>query len=511
MAPLDSFIQLGTNEAREPVLPEYAFALCIPGSWPFPSSMDKTILPETYFTEGNLGEEGANTVTVAKKTRKCKGKKTQNRSKSAGTASSASEASPARAKTTAQTDEECAKQVIQDLHLSSDGSDSEVPDNTDNPSKGTDLENSRPDPPGPPTVPDQEPSIPPGIPSRDQLPDNGQDKPVPPQPDVSTPDPDASTSDPLPNLVHQTGLSSLTPLDGSTVAIPGLLRVAPLGQDPVTGFPHVQAGDQFVTPITQTTAHARGNPHANSFTGVMEGLKEVCGMMMTGFKCACLDIEAIVQKTLEEATQLNHDFTMAAAQDLDKWTTALWLVLDNAGVLDTDMEVRQRHVRQTRREISNRIPSLLNPMVASPLTQGEPVRTTLLESFTIINVRCSSSWKEVADQIPDIMARHVPACEAQVFLNFVYQLLCTQYQAITTMVAAQTGPPVHSSMHKWATQASLTWLFTQVIPALGTLNILSQQPLPLVPRLCNSLRKKGTPGRPQLIRPCTCQYPPMGV
>ena len=55
------------------------------------------------------------------------------------------------------------------------------------------------------------------------------------------------------------------------------------------------------------------------------------------------------------------------------------------------------------------------------------------------------------------------------FLNVVYQLLCTQYQAITTMVVAQTSPPVRSGMHNWATQASLTQLLTQVIPALGSL------------------------------------------
>ena len=54
-----------------------------------------------------------------------------------------------------------------------------------------------------------------------------------------------------------------------------------------------------------------------------------------------------MQKMLEEATQLNHDFTMAAAQDLDKWATALRPVLDNAGVSDSDMEVRQRHAWQT--------------------------------------------------------------------------------------------------------------------------------------------------------------------
>ena len=67
------------------------------------------------------------------------------------------------------------------------------------------------------------------------------------------------------------------------------------------------------------------------------------------------------------------------------------------------------------------------------------------------------------------MARHVPAGQAQVFLNIVYQLLCTQYQVITTMVVAQTSPPVRSGMHSWATQASLTRLFTQVVPGLGSL------------------------------------------
>ena len=117
--------------------------------------MDKAILPESYFTEGNLVEEDANTATVTKKTCKRKCRKTQNRSKSARTASSTLEASPAWAKTATQTDEERVKQVVHYLHLSSDSSDSEVLDNTGNPPKGGHLENSRPDPQGPPVAPDQ--------------------------------------------------------------------------------------------------------------------------------------------------------------------------------------------------------------------------------------------------------------------------------------------------------------------------------------------------------------------
>ena len=118
MAPLDSFVQLKTTEDGEPILPEYAFALCLPGSWPFRSLMDQTILPESFLSEGNPGEE-TNANNSTKKTRKWKGKKTQRKSKSAGAASSASKISPARVKTNTQAGDDGTKQVLQELHLSS--------------------------------------------------------------------------------------------------------------------------------------------------------------------------------------------------------------------------------------------------------------------------------------------------------------------------------------------------------------------------------------------------------
>ena len=162
--------------------------------------MDKTILPETYLSEGDLGGEDTIATTPVKKTRKWKGKKTQKRSKSASAVSSTSEVSPARAKGDAQADEECGKQVMQELHLSSEGSDSDVQEGTDNASKSTNPENSGMGPPVPPEVPDEEPSAPPGTLSFDQVPVNGQDTPVPTQPEVNPPDPGTSAPDPPPML-----------------------------------------------------------------------------------------------------------------------------------------------------------------------------------------------------------------------------------------------------------------------------------------------------------------------
>ena len=142
MAPLDSFIQLKITEDGEPILPEYAFALCLPGSWPFPSLMDQTILPESYLSEGNPGGEETNVNNSAKKTHKRNGKKTQRRSKSAGAAGSASEISPARVKTNTQAGEDGTQQVLQELHLPSEGSDSDAPEGAGETSKDANPDNS---------------------------------------------------------------------------------------------------------------------------------------------------------------------------------------------------------------------------------------------------------------------------------------------------------------------------------------------------------------------------------
>ena len=83
MAPLNVFMKLNASNGI-PILPEYAFALCELGSWPFQSTMDINILPEAclaYDTPAeseNQLEEPASTAPEANsgisKKHKCKGK-----------------------------------------------------------------------------------------------------------------------------------------------------------------------------------------------------------------------------------------------------------------------------------------------------------------------------------------------------------------------------------------------------------------------------------------------------
>ena len=199
MAPLDTFMSLHTtNDAL--VLLEYAFALCQPGAWPFLSTMDINILPEACLAydadSKNPLEDPANTnpdtnARTGKRHHRHKGK-SKNQSKSAGATSSASEMSPGRKTQTSCINAALAKQVAQDLHLSSDGSDSKNPEETnkDSPSvrdsqlfAGTTRPESEANLPGTPAPKLATPAVPP---EKDADTEETLD---PPQPGVPVPKP----------------------------------------------------------------------------------------------------------------------------------------------------------------------------------------------------------------------------------------------------------------------------------------------------------------------------------
>ena len=99
-----------------------------------------------------------------------------------------------------------------------------------------------------------------------------------------------------------------------------------------------------------------------------------------------------------------------------------------------------------------------------------PVWAALLQSFTWVEEQCADTLEKVANQVPEILAQHIPEGQVGVFLAALYQLICTQQQGITSMVVAQAGVPVHLRVHSWAATASMTRLFTQVILGLGSLS-----------------------------------------
>ena len=156
---------------------------------------------------------------------------------------------------------------------------------------------------------------------------------------------------------------------------------------------------------------AGGNPQVGSFSGIMTGLREACGLMTEGFQQACLDVKVVVQTILQEVTAHDWAFTTKAAKDLDLWTSALQLLFDTEEVSEADMEARH-----TGQVVSDQILGRSHEVAQTHLKDGGPVRAALLQSFTRVEQQCAVTWEKVANKVLEIMAQHVPEGQVGVFL-----------------------------------------------------------------------------------------------
>ena len=208
----------------------------------------------------------------------------------------------------------------------------------------------------------------------------------------------------------------------------------------------------------------------------MTALRKACGLMSEGFQEVCLDVKVVVQTTLAKAMAHDRAFAAKAAKDVDLWTSALQPLFDTDAVPEAEMETRRAHAQSTGQVISDRILMQSTEVAKNKFLDGGPILTALLQSFAKVEEWCMRTVEIVADQVPEIMAQHVPEGQVGVFLAVLYQLICTQQQGITSMVVAQAGIPVHLGVNNWATMASMTQLFTQVISGLGSLHGCTMAP-----------------------------------
>ena len=175
------------------------------------------------------------------------------------------------------------------------------------------------------------------------------------------------------------------------------------------------------------------------------------------------------------------------------------------------MEIRRADARTTGQVVSEQILAWSREVAQDQFPGRGLTQAALLQSFAWVEEQCTQTLKKVANQVPEIMAQHVREGQVGVFLAALYQLICTQQQGITLMVVAQAGVPVHPGLNNWATTASMTRLFAQVIPGLGSLHRcvaapeqIEYTPIPLEANMMvltslfpgKQVQKEGTPAHP---------------
>ena len=235
---------------------------------------------------------------------------------------------------------------------------------------------------------------------------------------------------------------------------------------------HTQIAERSMTYLAQSLAvsSAWGNPNVGAFSSIMTALRKACGLMLEGFQEVCLDVEVVVQKMLAEVTAHDRAFAAKAAKDLDLWTSALQLLFDTNTVTEAEMEIRRAHARTTEQVVSDWILARSREVTQDQFPGGRPIRAALLQSFAWSEEQCTRTLEKVANQVPEIMTQHISEGQVGVFLAALYQLICTQQQGITSMVVTQAGISIHLGVNNWAATASMTRLFAQVIPGLGSLH-----------------------------------------
>ena len=428
--------------------------------------------------------------------KKCKRKgKGKGRSKSAGAISSASEASPSHKNQTSCSDATLASQVAQDLQLSSEGSDSDNPNkiqqvtpaiSDSQPLVGTTRPQSRTNLAGT-SASKLDTSI---APHKDEIaeaalpPETGTLVPKPVVPNSTKGIVAQLTATPTPLVVDPSSIPASTrtsaphrfsqlPTTASNSQVPPVPPNTALGQG--VGLPAHIANRSMTYPAQSLAISGTGgNPNIGAFSGVMTALRKACGLMSEGFQEVCLDVKVVVEMTLAEARAHDRAFATKAAKDV--WTSALQPLFDTDAVLEAEMETQHAHARSTGQVISDWILMWSREVAKNKFLDGGPIWMALLQSFAKVEEQCMRTLEIVADQVLEIMAKHVPEGQVGVFLAALYQLICTQQQGITSMVVAQAGVLVHLGVNNWATTASMTQLFAQVIPGLGSLHRCTTAP-----------------------------------
>ena len=134
------------------------------------------------------------------------------------------------------------------------------------------------------------------------------------------------------------------------------------------------------------------------------------------------------------------------------------------------METWWAHARHTGQVVSDRILTQSQEVAQNQFPEKGLVWMALLQSFARVEEQCAHTLEKDVNQVPEIMAQHIAEDQVGVFLAALYHLICTEQQGIASMVVTQAGVPLHLGVHTWAAMASMTQLFTQVIPGLGSLH-----------------------------------------
>ena len=204
-----------------------------------------------------------------------------------------------------------------------------------------------------------------------------------------------------------------------------------------------------------------------NYTGLLEGLQKLVGVMANGYEDATEDIRSLVASTLDTATQRDRAFVAGASQALAQWTTTYQQAMSQGETGSIPEQLaRWDRVREASIALSHTVTSLATDHKESTAS-GEIFQRLLLACFEWVRIRTEATFSQLNASLPTLLCRFVSPDQAGQIFSSIFTCMCNYNTEICGMAMAQTVVPVYTIPNTYQVQQSLWESLRRIIPGIA--------------------------------------------
>ena len=204
-----------------------------------------------------------------------------------------------------------------------------------------------------------------------------------------------------------------------------------------------------------------------NYTGLLDGLQKLVGVMASGYEDATEDIRSLVASTLDAATERDRAFVAGASQALTEWTTTYQQAMSQGETgLIPEQLARWDRVQEAGIALSRTVTSLTSDHKESSAL-GEIFQRLQPACFQRVWVRTEATFSQLHASLPTMLCRFVAPDQAGQIFSSIFTCMCNYNTEICGMAMAQTVVPVYTIPNTYRVQQSLWESLCRTIPGIA--------------------------------------------
>ena len=216
--------------------------------------------------------------------------------------------------------------------------------------------------------------------------------------------------------------------------------------------------------------------HLENYTGLLDGLQKLVGVMASGYEDATEDIRSLVASTLDAATKRDRAFVAGASQALTEWTATYQQAMSQGETGSISEQLaRWDRVREASIALSRTVTSLTRDHKEST-APGEIFQRLLPACFQRVRVRTEATFSRLHASLPTMLCRFVAPDQAGQIFSSIFTCMCNYNTEICGMAMAQTVVPVYTIPNTYRVQQSLWESLCRTIPGIAQNNLGGPHP-----------------------------------